>query len=298
MPEPPQWPRRNPPAFLPWLPPGLLSGAAGSCRLPAQGGAGYAVHDFGPGPGRRPQPRFSAARRGRCRALAGVHRDAVSSGLRPGDPPSEVFVEPLGRPARPAGPSLRSSGRSAPAARPALAAAGCGSNWTSSPRFSAAASRGVSRPAPCCWRPHRSARRQPQVSLAALAPSADALGGVLARCGRCRISAASCFGWPRRLDRKAHRAAAACAADGPDPNDSNKEATDERRPDSNTEPNPTAAPTLTPTCRHPHPQPPGQFNALSQAMLEALLAELQAIAADKSVRGGAGRRRQGLLCRA
>ena len=29
---------------------------------------------------------------------------------------------------------------------------------------------------------------------------------------------------------------------------------------------------------------PGQFNALSQAMLEALLAELQAIAADKSVR--------------
>ena len=38
---------------------------------------------------------------------------------------------------------------------------------------------------------------------------------------------------------------------------------------------------------------PGQFNALSQAMLEALLAELQAIAADKSVRvvvlAGAGR---------
>jgi len=38
---------------------------------------------------------------------------------------------------------------------------------------------------------------------------------------------------------------------------------------------------------------PGQFNALSQAMLEALLAELQAIAADKSVRvvvlAGAGK---------
>ena len=29
---------------------------------------------------------------------------------------------------------------------------------------------------------------------------------------------------------------------------------------------------------------PGQFNALSQAMLEALLAELEGIAADKSVR--------------
>jgi enoyl-CoA hydratase/carnithine racemase len=44
---------------------------------------------------------------------------------------------------------------------------------------------------------------------------------------------------------------------------------------------------------------PAQFNALSQAMLEALIAEIDAIAGDeRRARRGVVRRGQGLLCRA